>query len=81
MQTPLNILPTYGLVISNTTVYSCGISGYIQKFNISNPNNIATYSLGGDFTPNEIMIYNSPERMFITKWAGPGVAKLCEFII
>jgi len=75
----LDIMNSYGLFITGTTIYNAAIDGYIQKFSVSTPTNIQTYKLEADFIPNEILLNGS--RVFITKWAGPSVAKLCEMTI
>jgi len=74
--TPLTISETYGLFLNGTNIYSCKISGYIEKFSVSTPDSVAVYKLESGFTPNEILFVGS--RVFVTKWAGPGTAKLCE---
>jgi hypothetical protein len=74
----INIDPTYGLFLKGTTIYSPGKYGTIQKFDVSNPSSITTYTLDSGFVPNEILFVN--DRMFVTHWGSLTTAKLCEYL-
>lgn len=73
----ITINPSYGLFISGTTIYSASMNGAIQKFNVSNPSNITTYTLDDGFIPNEILFNGN--RLFVTKWDNESGAKICEY--
>lgn len=71
------LLPSYSIESNEDVIYSAAISGKLQWFNIATPASKTTYSLEAGFIPNELIFVNN--RLFITKWAGLGIAKLCEF--
>ena len=75
------LLPSYGLFINDTYIYSAAISNKIQFFDVSAPSSKLVCDLNAwetGFVPNEIIFVG--DRMFVTWWAGMGTAKLCEWL-
>ena len=72
----IELLPSYGLWEHCGIIYSAAISNRIQWFDVDNPSVKAEAYIESGYIPNEILIINN--RLFATKWAALGSAKLCE---
>lgn len=72
------LLPTYGLFTDGTFIYSCAYQDYkIQVFDPADPSNIVDNDLEFGFAANEIVFVEG--KLYVTKWANYGTAKMCEY--